>query len=97
MNHELEASIKECHACARMCTETLSRRFLEVGGKHSDLPHIPIMLDCVEACNIAANFMMRNSPQYQAACRLCAEVCSACAKSCEGASDMSVCAETCNR
>jgi hypothetical protein len=89
--------IQECLSCLKTCTESLSRHCLEVGGKHVEADHVRLMMDCIDICGLSANFMMRGSPRHHSTCRLCAEICSACAKDCERVGDMDKCVEACNR
>jgi hypothetical protein len=74
---------------------------LELGGKHADPVHIGLLLDCADICRTSAAFMLRGSERYQLTCRICAEICLACAESCErmGSSDetMLQCAQECRR
>lgn len=92
-----EACIKECVSCAHTCSETLFHHCLEVGGKHADASHVRLMIDCVEICNLAANFMIRGSKLHRSTCEVCAEICSACAKSCESVGEMDACVDHCKR
>lgn len=70
-----------------------------MGGKHAEAEHVKLMLDCIQACQTAADFMTRGSRFSAAQCIACAEVCEACAKSCDsiGGEEMKNCAEICRR
>jgi len=74
---------------------------LALGGRHAEAQQIRVLLDCAEACQTAANFMLRGSDLYVLFCEPCALVCDACARSCEAlAADdqqMNRCAESCRR
>jgi hypothetical protein len=57
------------------------------------------MTDCIQACQTAADFMIRGSKLHASECLACADVCDACADSCEKISnvEMKKCAELCRR
>lgn len=61
--------------------------------------HVKLMADCIQACQTAADFMVRNSQLHAATCAACADVCEACARSCEkiGGEEMKRCAELCRK
>ena len=86
--------------CHDICLQTLSH-CLDKGGDHAQAEHITLLLDCVEICQTAANFMLRNSVLHSRACAVCAEVCDRCAEDCErlaaGDDMMRQCAEICRR
>jgi len=96
-NGHLEACIKACLECMTSCTHHLAHHCLPAGGKHVEAAHVILMLDCAEICALCANFATRGSAQHEAACRLCATVCEACATSCAGQGDMEDCADACRR
>lgn len=98
-NASLQECIDACWECRNDCQETLFNFCLEKGGKHVAAAHVRLMVDCIAACQIAADFMVRNSQFHVAECATCAEVCDACAKSCEdiGGEEMKRCAEICRR
>lgn len=99
----LDESLKSCTAlcweCRTHCIETLFNYCLQKGGKHVAAEHVKIMMDCIQACQTAADFMTRGSALHMAECTACAEVCNACADSCEsiGGEVMLICAELCRR
>lgn len=96
---KLVTCIQICLECQSVCQDTLYERCLEMGGKHVDQMHVKLMADCIEACQTAANGMKRGSPLYASFCAVCADVCDACAKSCErvGDTEMQACADLCRR
>jgi hypothetical protein len=57
------------------------------------------MIDCIEMCQTAADFMTRGSELHQSVCLVCADICEACAASCKGVGgkEMDACAEACLR
>lgn len=94
---EMQKCIELCQRCVATCLATVTH-CLEKGGAHAKQDHVRIMLDCVDACEIAAKFMLRDSPLHRRYCGACEETCRACATSCEKlASDaeMAKCAEVC--
>ena len=74
---------------------------LALGGKHAEARHIGLLDDCAEICRTSAGFMLRGSEFHPRTCGVCAEVCRACAESCDRlAGDdelMKRCAEMCRR
>jgi hypothetical protein len=67
---------------------------LESGGKHVAPDHFRLLINCAEICQTSANFMLSASAFSNPICRVCAEVCDACAKSCEQIG-MEDCARVC--
>jgi hypothetical protein len=68
---------------------------LEVGGRHVERQHYALMLNCADICRTAAHFMMADSALHPRVCGVCAEVCTACALSCEPLGDMEECVAAC--
>lgn len=99
-NAEMERCIQECLSCHVICTST-AIHCLGMGGEHASPQHITTLLDCAEACQTSANFMLRNSPIHARTCGVCAETCERCATECEQMADgdqqMLQCAEQCRR
>jgi len=96
---EVQDCIRSCLDCYSTCQETLNY-CLQMAGKHSELSHIRLLMDCVEICETNASYMLRNSDLYMSTCSVCAEVCDGAAESCEQfESDprMAVAAEQCRR
>ena len=105
ISSEMRQCIDSCLACSATCTETI-RHCLEMGGKHTEIQHITIMLDCAEICQTSANFMLRQSPAHVETCGTCAAICRACEESCRQlggeemvrcANECAACAESCER
>ena len=95
----MERCIDNCLECYRVCLETITY-CLEKGGKHAEAGHIMTLMDCVETCNMSANFMIRGSEMHEKTCGVCAEACRRCAEECEKMADdtqMQKCAEVCRR
>lgn len=96
---QMQTCIDDCLDCHSICLETVSH-CLQMGGEHADPRHIGLLLDCAEICQTSANFMLRNSDFHSETCGVCADVCLACAASCEQFRDdkqMMACAEVCRR
>lgn len=77
----LKACIDACYACATACDHCAASCLREEDVKMmaSCIAHD---MDCAQICRTAAAFMARGSDFAQQLCRLCAEVCAACADEC---------------
>ena len=98
-SEHLRATLNLVWECRTLCMETLYDHCLVMGGAHVAPDHVKAMTDCIEACQVCADFMARGSASHPAQCAACAEICEACARSCaqiEGPL-MQKCAETCRR
>lgn len=98
-HNPMKDCIDECTACHEVCLHAV-RHCLEKGGTHADPAHISLLLDCAQMCATSADFMIRHSEQHGTTCKACADICVACATSCEGLADdemMRACAEECRR
>lgn len=95
----MQECIKLCWECREVCHDALYGYCLPKGGKHAETEHVKVMTDCIQACHVAADFMGRNSRLHKSECAACADVCDACAQSCELLGDevMENCAEICRR
>ena len=78
----MKACVDACHACQRVCLETLTY-CLDKGGPHAAAARIRLLLDCAEICQTNANFMMRASSFHMTLCNVCAQICRRCAASCD--------------
>ena len=100
ISQDMRECITNCQQCAAICLETMSH-CLALGGKHAQAMHINLLLDCPEICRTSAGFMLRGSELHPRTCGVCAEVCRACAESCDqlagGDELMKRCAEMCRR
>lgn len=96
-NEKMHHCISECWQCRANCQDALFNHCLIIGYEHLAEKHVKIMTDCIEICQLAADFMTRNSSIYQLICKTCAEICDACAQSCEEIGDecMTKCAQIC--
>src|SRR3546814_7834325 len=73
--------IDACYACATECDHCAASCLGEQDVK-SMARCIKLDMDCAQICRLAASYMARGSEFAQALCRLCAEVCEACAAEC---------------
>lgn len=100
MDENMKNCIETCNECRDECEATLYQYCLEKGDKHVEQAHIKLMADCIEICQTSAHFMLRGSAMHIAVCGLCADICEACAVSCEsivGCEVMKACADTCRK
>jgi hypothetical protein len=96
---EMETCIQDCEQCARACLELVTH-CLEQGGEHAARDHIRLLLDCANACETSAKFMIRGSELHKIYCQACADVCVRCAEDCARFQDdetMMRCAEICRK
>ena len=100
VTEEMRKCAEECHRCHHVCLETISH-CLHKGGEHANPHHVRLLMDCVQVCHTAADFMLRGSDLHGHTCRACAEVCQRCAEDCEemaaGDPQMKACADHCRR
>lgn len=97
--HELQHCIDNCQDCYRICAETLTY-CLESGKRHHQAEHLKLLMDCMELCQIASNFMMRASDLHKHVCAACSAACDRCAESCESFEDdevLMMCSDACQR
>ena len=90
--------IAACHACAVECLHCAAACLGEPDVKKM-ARCIALNTDCAQICQLAVAYMAGGSPFAGALCRLCAEVCDACAEEC-ARHDMDhcqQCAEACRR
>lgn len=96
-NHDEQQCIEHCMHCHRVCIETAMNHCLESGGRHVEPRHFRLMVNCADACRLAADFMLSSSDLHAKMCAVCADVCEACAQSCEEIGDMDECASACRQ
>jgi hypothetical protein len=97
MSGQIQHCIDECSHCHAHCSHTI-QHCLGLGDRHAEPGHIGMLLDCSELCQLAANFMIRESRFHTRLCALCAEICEQCAQDCDKLADdpeMRTCAEAC--
>ncbi|HMF96909.1 MAG TPA: four-helix bundle copper-binding protein [Vicinamibacterales bacterium] len=96
---DMQRAIEQCEGCRDVCLRAVAY-CLDRRGRHAEPSHVTALLDCVDACTTASNFMLRDSLSHGRACELCADVCDQCAESCERFPDdnaMRSCAAECRR
>jgi hypothetical protein len=99
VSREIETCMENCLDCSRACRETMSYCLLK-GGRHAELEHIKLLVDCAAICTLAVEFMMRGSAGHGLVCGACAKICGDCADDCgmmEDDSRMQSCADICRR
>ncbi len=100
MQHQspkMQSCIEECLRCYSTCLGMLMNHCLEAGGKHMEPEHVRIMQACAEMCRTSAAMMLIGTEHHKHTCRECAEICDACATSCEQVGDMDECVQQCRR
>ena len=89
-----------CLHCYATCEETKAY-CIKMGGRHAEPEHLMTLADCARLCETSANFMVRGSDLHREVCRLCADACERCARSCEEVDPndevMRACAAECRR
>ena len=76
-----QSCIDNCHACAASCDVCAASSLDEREAKKLILC-IRLDMDCAQVCRLAASYLSRGSHFAQMACKVCAEICEACAKEC---------------
>lgn len=96
---EMRDCTRRCQQCHDACLESIVY-CLQTGGAYAARSHIALLLDCAQACQTAADSMLRGSDAHGELCRACAAVAARCAESCERLGDdqqVQACARTCRR
>ena len=96
-NRELQECIDDCEKCHRTCLRMAVTHCLAVGGRHVEQEHFHLMLDCIDICRVAADFMLRESTYHPRICGVCADICDSCAESCSRLDGMQECVKDCRR
>jgi hypothetical protein len=95
----MDSCLQECRKCFKICEQTLAYCQTK-GGKHADKAHLKTLKDCIAACKLSADFLSRGSQNHAKSCEFCAEICRACATSCDSFSNdkkMKDCAAACRQ
>lgn len=96
---ETKACVDACLDARRACIET-AVHCLTLGGRHAEMQHMGLLVDCAMVCQTAADFLMRGSDLHALTCSTCAVVCRKCADECArfpGDDALSDCAKACRR
>jgi hypothetical protein len=100
-DQNMKECIQTCWECRDTCQDTLYNHILERGGDHINVRNMKFLTDCIQICQVAADFMRRNSELHMETCEICAIICDTCADSCEqmGKAHTTIkkCAEVCRR
>lgn len=80
---KMQECIDRCLACQRGCIMTLTH-LRDMGGVHIDPTRVRSLLDCADACQVAATFMMRGSQRHIEMCAVVARICRDAADRCDG-------------
>ena len=91
----MQTCIDACLSCYQTCLGMASQHCLKIGGAHVEAEHFRLMMSCAETCRTCAHLMLIGSPIHKHQCGTCAEVCAACAASCESVGDMDACVRAC--
>ncbi|HEY5801042.1 MAG TPA: four-helix bundle copper-binding protein [Burkholderiaceae bacterium] len=92
-----QACMDMCTQCHQTCLHEALQFGLKAGGKHTETDHFRLMMNCAEICQTSANFQLSDSPYGAKLAALCAEICTACADSCEQLGDMPDVVEACRQ
>lgn len=97
ISEQMQECINQCWSCRDHCQKTLFNYCLLEGGKHVDHSHVKIMIDCIDICQLVADFMVRHSIFSNLLCKICSQICTKCAEECEKIGDerMKECAQIC--
>jgi len=89
--------IEMCTECHRACLETLADALLQ--EQCAETEQARLLLDCAQACAVAADFMARRSEFHGLTCATCAAVSERCAVACDEAGNEASahCADVCRR
>lgn len=89
----LEECIERCTKTSQVCEIAIQ----ECVSRETDLHHVRVLQDCVDICQTAISFMVRNSERHAITCLACATVCEACAEECESSAlpALQNCADAC--
>jgi hypothetical protein len=98
ISQEMKDCIRVCLDCGDSCLQTVTH-CLSKGGRHAEIKHVRLLLDCAAICETSAGFMSRGSSRHDELCGMCAAICRDSAESCRSFDDddMRRCAEICER
>jgi hypothetical protein len=87
-----------CSSCQKMCLKTLAY-CIKKGGKHASAAHLQTMLDCIDTCDLSSRLSARNSELTAKVRKICSDVCTKCATSCEQLKDPQLkdCVDMCKK
>lgn len=79
----MQECIDRCLACQRGAIITLTC-LRDMGGAAIEPARVRCLLDCADACQVAATFMMRGSQRFMEMCAVAARICRDAADRCDG-------------
>jgi hypothetical protein len=82
MQSGFERCLRACNECADACDDC-STACLNEPDIRSMAECIRLNMDCAAICRLAAGYIARGSARAGDVCRLCAEICDACAAECQ--------------
>lgn len=83
----VKAAAEACWSARHACQRALFGFQLGEGGDHAALAHVRLLIDTIEICQTAADFLTRNSAYQAEICAVTAALCDACAQSCRDLED----------
>ena len=89
---------QNCSSCQSMC-EKSSQYVKKLAGKAATPERLKLFADCISICKTSHDFLKRGSQFHPEVCKVCADVCNACAKSCQELNDpkLKECIEECKK
>jgi hypothetical protein len=96
-NKLIQECLFACWDCRHECQKIFFTHCLEMGKSHLTKDHVKAMTDCIQICQITADFLTRESVHYNKVTEACATVCEECAASCKKIGDETMlhCAKMC--
>ncbi len=89
-NIQYKAGIADCNACTNVCRQCTYACLQEPDIKKL-LACIKLTTDCARITELAVKCMIADSAYIKQTCKLCAEICNACAEECEKHAHMEHC------
>lgn len=86
-----KSCIADCTACANHCRQC-SNACLKVADVKNMIACIQLNNECAAICELAVKYMLADSSFVKQVCKLCADICTACAIECDKHAHMSHCA-----
>lgn len=84
----LRDCFRNCLTCAEACMQAAMNWCLDSGNSQFDDRTFRLLLSCADLCKVTATVIRRQVPEHVAICATCADVCTACVKSCESSAEM---------
>lgn len=87
--------IGQCRHCHEVCAHFATVYSFTAAESGTEPEHLQLILACSRICQTAADFLVGNAPYRHRVCATCAEICLACAASCERVGGLSECVAAC--